>query len=92
MSSLDLGEFQVDLENTFPTMPSETAVQEYESLSKCDSVTIGWLPAPGSKVGHYCIMTDDYALPNQCGVENRLRKDKDFTLQFCKDIPHNLTQ
>ncbi|KAJ8959777.1 hypothetical protein NQ314_006207 [Rhamnusium bicolor] len=65
-----------------PIMPSQTIVEEYESLRKCDSVTIGWLPSPGRKCGHYCVVvkegklreTDDYGMPNQCGLENRLRK------------------
>ncbi|KAJ8978892.1 hypothetical protein NQ317_008507, partial [Molorchus minor] len=83
-----------------PAMPSNTMVEEYQSLRECDSVTVGWLSSPGSKIGHYCIVVregrikeaEDYGLPNQCGVEKRMKKYVDFTLKYCRNKAHNLRQ
>ncbi|XP_018563676.1 protein NDNF [Anoplophora glabripennis] len=82
-----------------PTMPSQTAVEEIASMRKCNSVTVAWLPSPGEKVGHYCILVkegklreeDDYGIPNQCGLESRLKKSVNFDVKCCKDIRHNYT-
>lgn len=81
-------------------MPSQTTVEEIASLRKCDSVTVAWLPSPGEKIGHYCVMVkegkiredDDYGIPNQCGLESRLKKSVDFVVTCCKDIKHNYTK
>lgn len=79
-----------------PNIPSEPIVEEYVSLRRCDSVTIGWLSSPGQKSAHYCLVVregkvremENYEMPNQCGLESRLRKSADFALKYCKDIKH----
>ncbi|CAH0564027.1 unnamed protein product [Brassicogethes aeneus] len=83
-----------------PSMPNEPIVKEYISLRKCDSVTIGWLSSPDQKSAHYCLVVkegkiremENYKMPNQCGLENRLRKSADYTLKYCKDITHEKEQ
>ncbi|XP_019865405.2 protein NDNF [Aethina tumida] len=83
-----------------PNIPSEPIVEEYVSLRRCDSVTIGWLSSPGQKSAHYCLVVregkvremENYEMPNQCGLESRLRKSADFALKYCKDIKHEKEQ
>lgn len=36
-------------------LPEESNVYEYESQKKCDSVTIGWIPAYGETTNKYCL-------------------------------------
>lgn len=77
-----------------PNMPQDLKVTEYPSLATCDSVTVAWLAAPGQKNVHYCLSAkeakiremEEYRMPNQCGLENRLKKSVDFTAKFCIDV------
>lgn len=77
-----------------PIMPQIIKVKEYKGLTTCDSVTVGWMTVPGQNNGHYCLSAkegkireeEEYRVPNQCGLENRLRKSVDFTVKFCVDI------
>lgn len=79
-----------------PNVPREPNVQEYPSLRKCDSVTIGWVPSPGQRVAYYCIIVKEGRLKemeelrsvNQCGLESRLRKSADFYENYCLNIKH----
>lgn len=75
-------------------MPTEAQVYEYNSLRKCNSVTVGWMPSPDRRAAHYCLVVregklrelEGYRMPNQCGLENRLRKSADFAVKYCRDI------
>ncbi|GLV39504.1 nord [Carabus blaptoides fortunei] len=77
-----------------PNMPSEVQVYEYASLRRCDSVTVGWLPSPDQRAAHYCLVVregrlremEGYRMPNQCGLESRLKKSADFAVKYCQDI------
>ncbi|XP_017778877.1 PREDICTED: protein NDNF [Nicrophorus vespilloides] len=75
-----------------PDLPNKPIVKEYVSLRSCDSVTVGWLPSPGQKTSHYCLVIKEGKLrygfkqTNQCGLENRLKKSTDFAAKYCKDI------
>ncbi|XP_076264368.1 neuron derived neurotrophic factor nord isoform X1 [Rhynchophorus ferrugineus] len=74
-----------------PTLPQNTSVIEYESLKRCDSVTIGWMPSPNEASVTYCLVVkegnikeiEEYNPPNLCGLENRLKKSLDFALKYC---------
>lgn len=79
-----------------PKVPQDRHVQEYSSLRTCDSITIGWVPSPGPKTAHYCIVVKEgkitdvegFRWPNQCTLENRLRKSADFYVKYCLDVNH----
>ncbi|EFA08046.2 protein NDNF isoform X2 [Tribolium castaneum] len=76
-----------------PNMPQTLKVTEYKGLTTCDSVTVAWMAAPGQKSAHYCLSAtegkiremEDYRMPNQCGLESRLKKSVDFAVKFCTD-------
>lgn len=75
-------------------MPLETSLQEYVSLRECESVTVGWLASPGQRVVRYCLVIREqqlnelqsYRIPNQCGLESRMKKSADFKAKYCRDI------
>lgn len=75
-------------------MPSEAQVYEYASLRGCDSVTVGWLPSPEPHASHYCLVVregrlrelEGYRMPNQCGLETRLKKSTDFAVKYCLNV------
>lgn len=79
-----------------PKDPQDRHVQEYLSLRTCDSVTVGWVPSPGPKTAHYCIVVKEWKItdvegfrwPNQCTLESRLRKSADFYSKYCLDVAH----
>ncbi|XP_030746972.1 protein NDNF-like [Sitophilus oryzae] len=79
------------LYSPIPTMPENISVIEYESMKKCDSVTIGWMPTLDRYNSTYCLVVkegnvkenEEYNQPNQCGLENRLRKSLDFAWKRC---------
>ncbi|XP_044252651.1 protein NDNF-like [Tribolium madens] len=76
-----------------PNMPQTLKVTEYKGLTTCDSVTVAWMAAPGQKSVHYCLSAtegkiremEEYRMPNQCGLESRLKKSIDFAVKFCTD-------
>ena len=59
---------------SLPQLPEESRVHEYSSLKTCDSVTVGWVPAPEPQAVRYCVSaafisdldTDFRPRPNQC--------------------------
>lgn len=80
-----------------PNMPQIVKLKEFEGLKSCDSVTIGYFAAPGlQKSARYCLVVkegrirdvDDYRMPNQCGLENRLKKSADFSAKYCRDMKY----
>lgn len=81
-------------------MPAHPTVQEYVSLRKCDSVTVGWYASPVQKIAHYCLVVKEgqlremegYRMPNQCGLENRLKKSADFAAKYCRDFKHSASK
>lgn len=74
-------------------MPFQLSVKEYVSLRTCDSVTVGWYASPSKKLTRYCLVVKEgrlremegYRMPNQCGLENRLKKSADFAVKYCID-------
>lgn len=80
-----------------PNMPPKPKVHEYNSLRKCDSITVGWEPSPDRRAVHYCLVVKEgklrelegYKMPNQCGLENRLRKSRDFAVKYCQKIQYS---
>lgn len=77
-----------------PAMPSETLVREYQSLRRCDSVTIGWIPSPSKRTVNYCVTVTEGKVRdvdisqgmNQCGLSNKISKRADFVLRYCKEF------
>ncbi|XP_044760433.1 protein NDNF-like isoform X2 [Coccinella septempunctata] len=69
-------------------------IMEYDTLRECHSVTVGWILVPDPKPLRYCVKakdgrlkeTDNYRIPNQCGLERRRKKSEDFETKYCKDI------
>ncbi|XP_068082626.1 protein NDNF [Anabrus simplex] len=80
-----------------PLLPSSTQLHEYDSLRRCDSVTVGWVPSPEPAV-RYCILAREARpldletgrRPNQCGLEGRLRKSSDFVVRMCQQRQENI--
>lgn len=60
-------------------------------------MTIGWIPSPGQKAAYYCIVVKEgriremegFKTPDQCGLENRLKKSADFFVKQCLNIRHD---
>ncbi|GFG38442.1 hypothetical protein Cfor_02476 [Coptotermes formosanus] len=79
-----------------PELPSETQVHEYDSMRKCNSVTVGWIPSPDPRIARYCVfaredkqMELEMRRPNQCALDSRLKKS-DFAMMHCQDrVPDN---
>ncbi|XP_045477540.1 protein NDNF-like [Harmonia axyridis] len=69
-------------------------LEEYESLRECHSVTVGWILVSDPKPLHYCVKakegrlkeTDNYRIPNQCGLDRRRKKSDDFETKYCMNI------
>ena len=84
------------VKSPLPELPSETQVHEYDSMRKCNSVTVGWVPSPDPLTARYCVFARDdrqmeleTSRPNQCALDSRLKKS-DFALMRCQDrIPDN---
>lgn len=77
-------------------MPNQLKLQEYSSLKGCRSVTVAWLAAPVARTVRYCLTVkegkiremEDYTMPNQCGLDNRLKKSADFAVKKCLDAKY----
>lgn len=77
-------------------MPSHPQVIEYNSLRKCNSITVGWKLSPDRRAANYCLVVregpkremEGYRMPNQCGLESRLKKSADIILNHCIEISH----
>jgi hypothetical protein len=84
------------VKSPLPELPSETQVHEYDSMRKCNSVTVGWVPSPEPRIARYCVFARDdkqmeieTSRPNQCALDSRLKKS-DFALMHCQDrVPDN---
>lgn len=79
-----------------PNVPQGRHVEEYLSLRRCDSVTVGWVPSHGPKTAHYCLVVKEgrigdaegFRWPNQCSLEHRLKKSADYYVKHCMDVKH----
>lgn len=90
---------------SLPLLPEELKVNEYTSLRRCNSVTVGWIPAldDQGQPMRYCVSAtlltstrrseiDFRSRPNQCNLETRLKEEKDFSVRHCQDISANDNQ
>lgn len=80
---------------TLPSLlPEDAHVTEYVGLRQCNSVTIGWYPVPQQESIHYCIRATELPfhpsmgqvipkIPNQCGLDARIRGSTDFYVVQC---------
>ena len=76
----------------FPELPEKPQVYEYDSMRRCDSVTVGWLPSPDPRASRYCVFAredkrrdQETQRPNQCSLDLRLKKNSDFAMMQCQD-------
>ncbi|CAH1109323.1 unnamed protein product [Psylliodes chrysocephalus] len=85
-----------DFTLSFPLMPSDTRIREYESLKTCNSVTIGWYVPPQTQFQHYyCFLVKEGQILdikeerglNQCDIQ-RATRASDFVLQYCKYLDY----
>ncbi|KDR23074.1 Fibronectin type-III domain-containing protein C4orf31-like protein [Zootermopsis nevadensis] len=80
-----------------PELPSEPQVHEYDSMRKCDSVTVGWVRSPDPQVARYCVFAREdkrkeleTRRPNQCALDSKLKNTSDFAMMHCQDrIPED---
>ncbi|PSN56010.1 hypothetical protein C0J52_13710 [Blattella germanica] len=80
-----------------PDLPEKPQVYEYDSMRRCDSVTVGWLPSPDPRAARYCVYAREdkrrdaeNQRPNQCSLDTKLKKNPDFTMMHCQDkIPND---
>ncbi|KAJ9579506.1 hypothetical protein L9F63_004825 [Diploptera punctata] len=80
-----------------PELPEKPQVYEYDSMRRCDSVTVGWLPSPDPRASRYCVFAREdkrhdmeNQRPNQCSLDLRLKKNLDFAVMQCQDkIPND---
>ena len=71
-------------------------MHEYDSMRKCNSVTVGWVPSPDPRISRYCVFAREdkekdleVRRPSQCALDSRLKKP-DFAMMNCQDrIPEN---